>query len=75
MIELSGTKLILAIREFEDPSADTQRCWIVDIMDDTGYCVEEAVGVSSSLPESIKEAANDIALYLNDQWSMPKGSS
>ena len=49
MNELSETNYRISIREYEDMESESQRAWIVDLMDTNGNCIIEGAGVAGSI--------------------------
>lgn len=74
MIELSETIYRLSIREFEDLESESQRAWVVDLLDTQGNCVIEGAGVASTLMKAMEEAGKAITLQLADEWLMARGT-
>jgi len=70
--ELSETALTLSIRENYDSKSETERAWIVDVIDPRGRVLIEAAGVASGLPRAIEEAGYQIAHLLAEEWNMPR---
>jgi hypothetical protein len=70
MIELSETIFRLSIREFEDKESESQRAWIVDLLDTSGNCIIEGAGVAGTLMAAMGEAGKAITLHLADEWLM-----
>ena len=70
MIELSETIFRLSIREFEDKESESQRAWIVDLLDTSGNCVIEGAGIAGTLMAAMGEAGKAITLHLSDEWLM-----
>ena len=70
MIELSETIFRLSIREFEDKESESQRAWIVDLLDTSGNCIIEGAGVANTLMAAMGEAGKAITLHLTDEWLM-----
>ena len=70
--ELSETTLTLSIREHYDSQSDTQRAWIVDVIESSGRVLIEAAGVASGLPRAIEEAGYQIAHLLADEWNVSR---
>lgn len=74
MTELSETLYRISIREYEDMESDSQRAWIVDLMDMQGNCIIEGAGVAGTLMKAMEEAGKAITLHLADEWLMARGS-
>ena len=72
MFELSETIYRISIREFEDLQSESQRAWIVDLLDTSGNCIIEAAGVAGTLTAAMEEAGKAITLHLADEWSMER---
>jgi len=72
MHELSETIYRISIREFEDKLSESERAWIVDVLDTNGNCVIEGAGVASTLMKSMEEAGKAITLLLADEWLMAR---
>jgi hypothetical protein len=72
MIELSETIYRISIREFEDLQSESERAWIVDLLDTSGNCVIEGAGVADTITKAMKEAGEAITLHLSDEWSMAR---
>lgn len=72
MHELSETIYRLSIREFEDKDSESERAWVVDVLDTNGNCVIESAGVASTLMKSMEEAGKAITLQLADEWLMAR---
>lgn len=72
MIELSETIYRISIREFEDLQSESERAWIVDILDTTGNCIIEGAGVADTLTKAMEEAGKAITLHLADEWLMAR---
>jgi hypothetical protein len=70
MIELSETIFRLSIREFEDIESESQRAWIVDLLDTSGNCIIEGAGIAGTLMAAMGEAGKAITLHLADEWLM-----
>ena len=70
MIELSETIFRLSIREFEDKESESQRAWIVDLLDTSGNCIIEGAGVAGTLMAAMEEAGKAITLHLANEWLM-----
>jgi hypothetical protein len=70
MIELSETIYRLSIREFEDMESESERAWIVDLLDTSGNCIIEGAGIASTLMKAMEEAGKAITLHLADEWLM-----
>lgn len=72
MIELSETIYRISIREFEDLQSESERAWIVDLLDTSGNYVIEGAGVADTITKAMKEAGEAITLHLSDEWSMAR---
>ena len=72
MIELSETIYRISIREFEDLESDSQRAWIVDLLDTSGNCIIESAGVADTIAKAMEEAGKAITLHLANEWSMER---
>ena len=72
MIELSETIYRISIREFEDLESDSQRAWIVDLLDTSGNCIIESAGVADTITKAMEEAGKAITLHLANEWSMER---
>ena len=72
MIELSETIYRISIREFEDLQSESERAWIVDLLDTSGNCIIEGAGVADTITKAMKEAGEAITLRLSDEWSMAR---
>ena len=72
MIELSETIYRLSIREFEDKESESERAWVVDLLDTSGDCIIESAGVASNLMAAMGEAGKAITLHLADEWLMQR---
>jgi hypothetical protein len=72
MIELSETIYRLSIREYEDLQSESERAWIVDLLDTTGNCIIEGAGVADTLMKAMGEAGKAITLHLADEWLMAR---
>ena len=72
MIELSETIYRISIREFEDLQSESERAWIVDLMDTSGNCIIESAGVAGTLMAAMGEAGKAITLHLADEWLMAR---
>jgi hypothetical protein len=70
MIELSETIFRLSIREYEDKESESQRAWIVDLLDTSGNCIIEGAGIAGTLMAAMGEASKAITLHLADEWLM-----
>jgi hypothetical protein len=70
VIELSETIFRLSIREFEDKESESQRAWIVDLLDTSGNCIIEGAGVAGTLMAAMGEAGKAITSHLSDEWLM-----
>jgi hypothetical protein len=70
MEHLSTTEYRLEIREFNDPTSESGRAWVVDVLDLRGEVLIESAGVASGLPFAIEEAGREIAHLLADEWNM-----
>jgi hypothetical protein len=70
MIELSETIFRLSIREYEDKESESQRAWIVDLLDTSGNCIIEGAGIAGTLMAAMGEAGKAIALHLANEWLM-----
>jgi len=70
MKHLSTSEFRLEIRELDDPSSESGRAWVVDVLDLRGEVLIEGAGVASGLPFAIEEAGREIAHLLADQWEM-----
>ena len=70
MIELSETIFRLSIREFEDKESESQRAWIVDLLDTSGNCIIEGAGIAGTLMAAMGEAGKAITLHLANEWLM-----
>jgi hypothetical protein len=70
MIELSETIFRLSIREYEDKESESQRAWIVDLLDTSGNCIIEGAGIAGTLMAAMREAGKAITLHLADEWLM-----
>jgi hypothetical protein len=70
MIELSETIYRLSIREFEDMESESERAWIVDLLDTSGNCIIEGAGIAGTLMAAMGEAGKAITLHLADEWLM-----
>jgi hypothetical protein len=73
MIELSETIFRLSIREFEDKESESQRAWIVDLLDTSGNCIIEGAGIAGTLMTAMGEAGKAITLHLANEWLMQGG--
>lgn len=74
MQELSETIYRLSIREFEDMESESQRAWVVDLLDTNGDCIIEGAGVAGTLMAAMGEAGKAITLQLADEWLMARGT-
>lgn len=72
MIELSETIYRLSIREYEDLQSESERAWIVDLLDTSGNCIIEGAGVAGTLMKAMEEAGKAITLHLADEWLMAR---
>jgi hypothetical protein len=72
MNELSETNYRISIREYEDMESESERAWIVDLMDTKGNCIIEGAGVASTLMAAMGEAGKAITLHLADEWLMER---
>jgi hypothetical protein len=72
MQELSETNYRISIREYEDMESESERAWIVDLMDTNGNCIIEGAGVAGTLMAAMGEAGNAITLHLADEWLMER---
>ena len=70
MSHLSTSEFRLEIRELDDPSSESGRVWVVDVLDLRGEVLIESAGVASGLPFAIEEAGREIAHLLAEQWEM-----
>jgi hypothetical protein len=70
MIELSETIFRLSIREYEDKESESQRAWIVDLLDTSGNCIIEGAGIAGTLMAAMGEAGKAITLHLANEWLM-----
>jgi len=70
MIELSETIFRLSIREYEDKESESERAWIVDLLDTSGNCIIEGAGVAGTLMAAMEEAGKAINSHLSDEWLM-----
>jgi hypothetical protein len=70
MIELSETIYRLSIREFEDMESESERAWIVDLLDTSGNCIIEGAGIAGTLMAAMGEASKAITLHLANEWLM-----
>jgi len=68
MIELSETIYRISIREFEDKESESERAWIVDLLDTSGNCIIEGAGVAGTLMKAMEEAGKAITLHLASEW-------
>jgi hypothetical protein len=74
MIELSETIFRLSIREYEDKESESQRAWIVDLLDTSGNCIIEGAGIAGTLMAAMGEAGKAITLHLANEWLMQGAS-
>jgi hypothetical protein len=74
MIELSETIYRISIREFEDLESESQRAWIIDVLDTNGNCIIEGAGVAGTLIKSMEEAGKSITLQLANEWLMTRAT-
>jgi hypothetical protein len=72
MIELSETIYRLSIREFEDMESESERAWVIDLLDTRGNCIIEGAGVADTLMKSMEEAGKAITLHLANEWLMAR---
>jgi hypothetical protein len=72
MQELSETNYRISIREFEDMESESQRAWIVDLLDTNGNCIIEGAGIAGTLMAAMGEAGKAITLHLADEWLMER---
>ena len=72
MFELSETIYRISIREFEDLHSQSQRAWIVDLLDTSGNCIIEGAGVADTITKAMEEAGKAITSHLSDEWSMER---
>jgi hypothetical protein len=72
MIELSETNYRISIREYEDKESESERAWIVDLLDTRGNCMIEGAGVAGTLMKAMEEAGKAITLHLADEWLMAR---
>jgi hypothetical protein len=70
MIELSETIFRLSIREYEDKESESERAWIVDLLDTSGNCIIEGAGIAGTLMAAMGEAGKAITLHLANEWLM-----
>jgi hypothetical protein len=70
MIELSESVYRISIREFEDLESESERAWIVDLLDTNGSCIIEGAGVAGTLMKAMEEAGKTITLHLANEWLM-----
>jgi hypothetical protein len=70
MIELSETVFRLSIREYEDKESESERAWIVDLLDTNGNCIIEGAGIAGTLMAAMGEAGKAITLHLANEWLM-----
>ena len=70
MIELSETTFRLSIREYEDKESESERAWIVDLLDTNGNCIIEGAGIAGTLMAAMGEAGKAITLHLANEWLM-----
>jgi hypothetical protein len=64
MIELGETIYRLSIREFEDKESESERAWVIDLLDVDGDCIIEGAGVAGTLMKAMEEAGKEITLIL-----------
>jgi hypothetical protein len=64
MIELSESIYRISIREFEDMESESEKAWIVDLLDTNGNCIIEGAGVAGTLMAAMGEAGKAITLHL-----------
>lgn len=69
MIELSETNYRISIREFEDKESESERAWIVDLLDTSGNCIIEGVGIANTLMNAMEEAGRSITWHLAKEWA------
>jgi hypothetical protein len=74
MQELSETNYRISIREFEDMESESQRAWLIDLLDTNGNCIIEGAGVAGTLMAAMGEASKAITLHLADEWLMARGT-
>jgi len=74
MQELSETNYRISIREFEDMESESQRAWLIDLLDTNGNCIIEGAGVAGTLMVAMGEAGKAITLHLADEWLMARGT-
>ena len=74
MFELSETIYRISIREYEDMESESERAWIVDLLDTSGNCIVEGAGVAGTLMKAMEEAGKAITLHLADEWLMARAS-
>lgn len=74
MIELSESIYRISIREYEDMESESERAWIVDLLDTSGNCIVEGAGVAGTLMKAMEEAGKAITLHLADEWLMARAS-
>jgi hypothetical protein len=72
MNELSESSFTLNIREHHDSESDTQRIWVIDVLDLRGNVLIEGAGVASGLPLAIEKAGYQIAHLLADEWNLAR---
>jgi hypothetical protein len=72
MIELSETIYRISIREFEDKESESERAWVVDLLDTNGNCIIEGAGVAGTLMAVMEEAGKSITLHLADELLMER---
>jgi hypothetical protein len=72
MQELSETIYRLSIREYEDKESESQRAWLIDLLDTNGNCIIEGAGVAGTLMAAMGEAGKSINLHLADEWLMAR---
>lgn len=70
MEHLSTSEFRLEIREYDDPTSESGRAWVVDVLNSRGEVLIEGAGVSSGITFAIAEAGQEIAHYLADEWNM-----
>lgn len=68
MFELSETIYRISIREFEDLQSQSQRAWIVDLLDTSGNCIIEGAGVADTITKAMEEAGKAITLHVASEW-------
>lgn len=74
MIELSESIYRISIREYEDLESESQRAWIVDLLDTSGNCIVEGAGVAGTLMKAMEEAGKAITLHIADEWLVARGT-